>query len=75
MTSMIEKTSTFQKVIEAVEALDIDAQILLIDIITKRLNQHRRNELLKEVAQAQYDYEQGNVRRGSVADLMAELDD
>ncbi|BAY45789.1 hypothetical protein SAMD00079811_33960 [Scytonema sp. HK-05] len=29
---MIEKTSTFQKVIEAVEALDIDAQILLIDI-------------------------------------------
>jgi hypothetical protein len=73
--SMIEKTSTLQKVIEAVEALDIDAQILLIDIITKRLNQQRRNELLKEVAQAQHDYEQGNVRRGSVADLMAELED
>ncbi|NMG22245.1 hypothetical protein [Brasilonema bromeliae] len=72
---MIEKTSTLQKVIEAVEALDIDAQILLIDIITKRLNQQRRDELLKEVAQAQHDYEQGSVRRGSVEDLMAELED
>lgn len=47
MTSMIEKTSTFQQVIEAVEALDIDAQILLIDIITKRLNQHRRCGVVK----------------------------
>ena len=58
-----------------IEKTSIDAQVLLIDIITKRLNQQRRNELLKEVAQAQHDYQQGNVRRGSVEDLMAELED
>ncbi len=56
---MARKRSTFQKV---------------LDIISKRLSQQRRNELLKEVAQSRQDYQQNNVKRGSVADLMAELD-
>lgn len=73
LTPMLEKTSTFQKAIEAVEALDPEAQAILVDIIQKRLKQQRRDDLLKEVAQAESDYAQGNVRRGSVADLMAEL--
>lgn len=72
---MLEKTSIFQKAIEAVEALDPEAQVLLVDIISKRLKQQRRDELLKEIAQAENDYAQGNIRRGSVADLMAELDE
>jgi len=33
------------------------------------------NELIKDVEQARDDYRHGNVRRGSVADLMAELDE
>ncbi|MBD2605546.1 hypothetical protein H6G81_13645 [Scytonema hofmannii FACHB-248] len=72
---MLEKTSIFQKAIEAVEALDPQAQVILVDIISKRLKQQRRDELLKEIAQAENEYAQGNVRRGSVADLMAELDE
>ncbi|MHC5856657.1 hypothetical protein [Nostoc sp.] len=72
---MLEKTSTFQKAIEAVEALDPEAQAILVDIIQKRLKQQRRDDLLKEIAQAESDYAQGNVRRGLVADLMAELDE
>lgn len=72
---MIEKTSTFEKAIAAVEALDPEAQAILVDIIQKRLKQLGRDKLLKEIAQAESDYAQGNVRRGSVADLMAELDD
>jgi hypothetical protein len=72
---MLEKTSIFQKAIEAVEALDPEAQVILVDIISKRLKEQRRDELLKEIAQAENDYAQGNIRRGSVADLMAELDE
>ncbi|WP_026736502.1 hypothetical protein [Fischerella sp. PCC 9605] len=71
---MTEQTSTFQKAIEAVEALEPEEQAMLVDIIQKRLIQQRRNEFLKEIAQAKSNYAQGNVRRGSVADLMAELD-
>ncbi|MEA5621722.1 hypothetical protein [Nostoc sp. UHCC 0251] len=72
---MLEKTSTFQKAIEAVEALDPEAQAILVDIIQKRLKQQRRDDLLKAVAEAREAYVKGEVRSGTVADLMAELDD
>jgi hypothetical protein len=73
--SMAEKISTLQQALHVVEALDPEEQAILVDVISKRLSLERRNELLKEVAQARDDYQQGNVKRGSVADLMAELDE
>ncbi len=72
---MIEKISTFQQALEVVEALEPEEQEILVNIVSRRLSQQRRNELINEVAQAKSDYEQGKVRRGSVADLMSELDE
>ena len=69
-----EKTSLFQKAIETVESLSPEEQTILIDVIQNRLKQQHRDELLQAVAEAERDYVQGNVRRGTVADLMAELD-
>jgi hypothetical protein len=71
----LTRTSAFQSAIEVVEALSLDEQAILIDIIDKRLKQQRRSELLQEVKAAEQDYAAGEVRRGSVTDLMAELDD
>lgn len=70
----VEKTSTFQKVIEAVEALSLDEQAILVEIIHKRLQQQRRNKLLQAVADARQAYAEGNVRSGSVSDLLKEID-
>ncbi|TAG93213.1 MAG: hypothetical protein EAZ09_23025 [Oscillatoriales cyanobacterium] len=70
-----EKTSTFQIAIDTVEALSPEEQNMLIDIIQNRLKQQHRDELLKAVTESEKDYETGNVRRGTVADLMAELDE
>jgi hypothetical protein len=47
---------------------------ITLEVPEELSQQQRRNELLKEIAQAENEYSQGNVRRGSVADLMAELD-
>ena len=60
----------FQKVIEVIEELPPDDQALLIEIIHRRLIQHRRAELAAEIAEARDAYRQGNVHRGTVADLM-----
>ena len=68
-----EKTSLFQQAIETVESLSPEEQTILIEIIQNRLKQPRRDELLQAVAESEKDYAQGNVRRGTVADLMAEL--
>lgn len=68
-----EISSRFQEVIETVERLPPDDQALLIKIIRQRLIQRRRAELAADIAEAQRAYQQGKVRRGTVADLMEEL--
>ncbi len=70
-----EKTCAFQQAIEAVEALSPEDQAVLVDLMQQRLRQQRRESLLQRVDDAERDYAAGNVRRGSVADLMAELED
>ncbi|WP_414576313.1 hypothetical protein [Anabaena sp. CCY 9402-a] len=72
---MTQQISTLQKALNVVESLDPEEQAILVDIISKRLSQQRRNQLLTEVAQARHDYQQRNIKQGSVSDLMAELDE
>lgn len=66
-------SSRFQEVIETVEALPPDDQALLIEIIRQRLIQHRRVELTAEIVEARQAYRRGQVRRGTVADLIEEI--
>lgn len=66
-------SSQFQEAIETVEALPSEDQILLIELIRQRLIQQRRAELAAEVAEARQAYQRGEVRRGTVEDLMKEL--
>ncbi len=66
-------SSRFQEVIETVEALPPDDQIMLIEIIRQRLVQHRRAELASDVAESRAAYQRGEVRRGSVSELMDDL--
>ena len=64
-----------QQSIDLVESLPIDHQAVLIDLIQKRLHQQKRSQLIQEVKAAETEYAQGNVHRGTIAALMAELDD
>lgn len=72
---MTKEILTLEQALQVVEALELEEQVTLVNIISKRLNEQRRSELLEEVAEARQDYQQGNVKRGSVADLMSELDE
>lgn len=47
----------------------------MVEIMQRRLAQKRRTELASEIKETRTDYQADNVHRGSVADLMAELDD
>ena len=69
------ETSQFQQALESVENLSLEAQAMLLDILQNRLRQHRRNELIKKVAEVRQEYAEGNVKFGSIADFMAELGD
>lgn len=68
-----EKTSTFQKIIEVIEQLSLEDREILVDIIQKRLKQERREQIFQEIAEAERDYVQGNVRSGSISELLKEF--
>ena len=68
------RTSDLQRVIEDVERLPIDDQMLLVDIIRRRLIEYRRSQLVAEVAEAREAYRAGEVRRGSVDDLLRDME-
>jgi hypothetical protein len=74
-TVNITERSKFQQAIDLVESLPIEDQAVLINLLQKRLHQQKRSQLVQEVKAAEADYAQGNVRRGTIADFMAELDD
>jgi len=59
---------------EAVSKLKFETWKFLVELIPQRLIQHRRSELIAQVAEAREAYQTGNVRRGSVEGLMKELD-
>jgi hypothetical protein len=64
----------FQTALETVEKLPLDDQAALIEIIRQRLVAQGRSELLRDVKESREAYHKGDVNRGSVADLMKELD-
>jgi hypothetical protein len=66
--------SAFQKAIEAVEQLPVDERLVLLDVLRQRIGQTKRQELVAEVAAVREEYRSGNVKFGSVSDLMSELD-
>lgn len=65
-------SSHLQEAIENVDMLPLDDQRLLIEVIRQRLIQHRRVELTTDIAEARKAYQQGKIRRGTVADLLEE---
>ncbi len=53
-----------------VESLSPDEQGMLLDIVYHRIIEQGRADLAKEAAEARAAYRHGDVRRGTVRDLM-----
>lgn len=70
-----ERLSRFGAVVEAVETLPLEEQEMLVDLMRYRLIEQRREEIAANIARTREEYRQGQVRRGTVDDLMAELSD
>ncbi len=64
---------SFDTVLEIVEKMSDDEQLTLIDLIRKRQTEKRRDEIARNIVLANEDYVKGNLFRGSVDDIMAEL--
>lgn len=72
---MAQSTSHFEEVLEVVETLPLDDQELLVDLVRQRVADKRRAEIAASIAETRAEYKAGTVKRGTAADLMAELDE
>ena len=71
----LQEYSEFQQAIDSIESLPLETQEALITVIQNRLREKRRAMLLDAVSESEQAYAVGEVRRGSAADLLAELED
>lgn len=67
------QVSQFEAVLESVEALSVEDQEALIDLVRRRLVERRRTEIAANIAKSKEEYQAGRVLRGTVDELMAEL--
>ncbi len=70
----IHNESIFQQAIAIVEALSVEDQTILIEIIQNRLRQKKRDQLKQEIEDVRQEYREEQVKFGSVEDFLAELD-
>jgi len=70
---MVVNTATFNQVLDLIEAMPDEEQMILFDLINRRRSERRRDEIAANIKAAAKEYEQGQVFRGSVDDVMAEL--
>jgi hypothetical protein len=67
------QTSSFQTVIELVEALTEEEQDLLFSLIQKRRIADRRQEILQRSIQVQEAFKNGTAKIGTIEDLIADV--
>lgn len=67
-------SSRFQQAIDVIEALSLEEQQHLLDLLSKRLQQQCRSQIFQEVEDIHQEIAQGNIRYGSVKDFLAQLD-
>ena len=63
----------FNQILEMIDYLSVDEQDDLINIIRHRQIEKRREEIANNINQARKSYQEGNVFRGTVDDIIAEL--
>jgi hypothetical protein len=70
----MSQTIQFGQILEMIDNLPMNEQDDLINIIRHRQIEKRREEIARNIIQARQDYQQGDVFRGDVDDIIAELD-
>jgi hypothetical protein len=69
----MQAMSHFEEVLEVVEALPLDDQEILVELVRQRVADKRRAEIARNIADTRAEYQTGQVQRGFVADRMSEL--
>jgi len=67
------KTATFDEALDIIESFPEEQRESIVEIIKYRLAEERRERLAQTIKEAREEYACGEVRRGTVDELMREI--
>jgi hypothetical protein len=69
----MKKVTTFEEVLEAADRLSLEEQEAITDILRKRMIDQRRKEVIKEVREAQKEFQAGRCRKATSQEILNEI--
>ena len=69
----MQNTTAFVDLLDAAEKLSLDEQETLVEVLQRRMVEHRREELAKEIQEAEREYQAGRCRPVTPEELMGEV--
>ena len=67
------KSTTFDEALDIIESFPEEQRESMVEIIKHRLTEERRERLAQTVKEAREEYARGEVRRGTVDELIREI--
>ena len=67
------KTATFDEALDIIESFPEEQRESIVEIVKYRLTEERRERLAQTVKEAREEYARGEVKRGTVDDLIREI--
>ena len=63
----------FNEVLESADKLSLDEQETLMEVLHRRIIEHRRAELVKEIRDVQQEYQKGRCQPATPSELMKDI--
>jgi len=67
------KTPTFDEALDIIESFSEEQRESIVEIVKRRLIEERREQLAQTIKESREEYARGEVRRGTVDDLIREI--
>jgi len=74
LQAMAPLGQTLDNFLDEFSRLSIEDQEMLLDLLKKRNIEQKRMRIVREVKEAQREYKKGLTKRGTVEDLMKDLE-
>ena len=71
----MQSRSVFDEILDKVEGMPLEDQNMMIEIIRNRYKEKRREEIVRHAQETLQEYRKGLTSKGSVADLLQELEE
>lgn len=68
-----EESMRFAELLDAVDKLPFADQAELVEIVQRRLVEHRRDELAEEIREARHDFQAGRCRPGTPSEILRDI--